>query len=145
MSQHNNTSNSICESWANPPAPTASLLKAIKSGPLAGKTPEEAKSKIASLRREDVSKATIFVGTGTCGLGAGAGKSLEAIKKYLSDKKIDAEIVEVGCIGLCSEEPIVDVQLPGKRRLSFKTVTEEKVVGVLDSVFVGKVSADMTL
>lgn len=145
MSQHNNTSNSICESWANSPAPTASLLKAIKSGPLAGKTPEEAKSKIASLRREDVSKATIFVGTGTCGLGAGAGKSLEAIKKYLSDKKIDAEIVEVGCIGLCSEEPIVDVQLPGKRRLSFKTVTEEKVVGVLDSVFVGKVSADMTL
>ena len=33
----------------------------------------------ASLRRDDVTTPALFVGTGTCGLGAGAGKTLAAV------------------------------------------------------------------
>ena len=35
----------------------------------------------AHLRRQNLAKPVIFIGTGTCGLGAGAGKTLEALKK----------------------------------------------------------------
>jgi len=38
--------------------------------------------KLALLRREDVSKPAIFIGTGTCGLGAGAGKTLAAVRAW---------------------------------------------------------------
>jgi len=55
------------------------------------------------------SQPVIYIGTGTCGLGAGAYETLEQIKKYLSEKKINAKIIEVGCIGLCSSEPLVDI------------------------------------
>ena len=96
---------------------------------------ENWQTKMTELRREHVLKPTIFIGTGTCGLGAGAGFTLEEIKKYLADKKIDADIVEVGCIGLCAVEPCVDVQLPGRTRLMFQTVTKDKVVSLLDAVF----------
>ena len=96
------------------------------------------KATMATLRREHVEKPTIFVGTGTCGLGAGAAFTLEAVKKYLADKKIDADVVEVGCIGLCALEPLVDVQLPGRTRLMFQTVTKDKVVDLLDGVFAGE-------
>jgi len=93
--------------------------------------------RIALLRRESVERPTIFIGTGTCGLGAGAGKTLAAMKKHLADKNIQADIVEVGCIGLCVMEPMVDVQLPGKTRVSFSKVTQANVADLLDSVLAG--------
>ncbi len=96
-------------------------------------------------RREELDKPLILIGTGTCGLGAGAGKTLKRIKNWLTQKNIDAEIVEVGCIGLCVEEPIVDIQLPGRTRLSFKTITEDKVEALLDAVFQEKPPVDRAI
>ncbi|MCO5264917.1 MAG: 4Fe-4S binding protein [Lentimicrobium sp.] len=86
------------------------------------------------LRRDTVVKPVIFVGAGTCGMIAGAGKTLNAIHNYLHEKNIDAEVVEVGCIGLCTHEPLVDVQLPGKRRISFSNITENRVESLLDEI-----------
>jgi NADH:ubiquinone oxidoreductase subunit F (NADH-binding)/NAD-dependent dihydropyrimidine dehydrogenase PreA subunit/(2Fe-2S) ferredoxin len=88
-------------------------------------------------RRDVIDKPAIFIGTGTCGLGAGAGKTLDVIKRYLAEKQIDADVVEVGCIGLCAVEPIMDVQLPGKTRVSFQEVTAEVAPAVLDAAFSG--------
>ncbi|HWQ09508.1 MAG TPA: NADH-ubiquinone oxidoreductase-F iron-sulfur binding region domain-containing protein, partial [Holophaga sp.] len=77
--------------------------------------------------------------------GAGADKTLAQIKAYCEAKKLDVDVTEVGCIGLCSEEPIVDVQLPGQARLSFGNVTSDKVDDLLADVFAGKVPAEMVL
>jgi len=100
---------------------------------------------MTALRREQVQKPVIYIGTGTCGLGAGAGFTLEEIKKYLADKKIDADIVEVGCVGLCAVEPCVDVQLPGRTRLMFQTVTKDKVAALLDGVFADEPPKELIL
>lgn len=89
---------------------------------------------LSRLRRDTVSKPAIFIGAGTCGMVAGADKTIKAVKDYLSEKQIDAEIIEVGCIGLCIHEPIMDVQLPGKRRISFSKVTGSKVEYILDHI-----------
>ncbi|NVO01670.1 MAG: NADH-quinone oxidoreductase subunit NuoF [Bacteroidetes bacterium] len=83
-------------------------------------------------------KTIIYIGAGTCGLGAGAGKTKVAVENYLSEKNIDAKIIEVGCIGYCTAEPIVDIELPEKNRISFSKVTSDKVDALLDSVFAGK-------
>jgi NADH:ubiquinone oxidoreductase subunit F (NADH-binding)/Pyruvate/2-oxoacid:ferredoxin oxidoreductase delta subunit len=92
----------------------------------------------AQSRREILTGPVIYVGTGTCGLGAGAAQTLEAVKQYIAENKIDAEIVEVGCVGLCAVEPIIDVQIPQKNRISFQLVTADKVKGILDAVFAGQ-------
>ncbi len=89
------------------------------------------------LRREAPTTPVIYVGTGTCGLGAGAGKTLAAVHAWLQSHGRRADVVEVGCIGLCVEEPLVDVQLPGRPRLSFAQVTEKKVAPLLEAVFTG--------
>ena len=102
-------------------------------------------AEMATLRRESVQKPAIFVGTGTCGLGAGAAFTLDAIKEYIAQNKIDADIVEVGCVGLCAVEPLVDVQLPGRTRLSFQTVTKDKVVALLDAVFAENPPKDLVM
>ena len=98
-------------------------------------TVENREKQLKVLRREDVSAPVIFIGTGTCGLGAGAGKTKLAAQEYLTRQGIDATIIDVGCIGLCSSEPILDIQLPGKKRISFEKVTADRVEGILDMIF----------
>ncbi|HBT76989.1 MAG TPA: NADH-quinone oxidoreductase subunit J/K [Planctomycetaceae bacterium] len=100
---------------------------------------------MVALRRENVQKPVVFIGTGTCGLGAGAAFTLEKIRQYLEKNAIDADIVEVGCIGLCVEEPLVDVQLPGRCRLMGKTITQDKVDEFLKAVFAGETPKGLTL
>jgi len=90
--------------------------------------------KLKVLRNENIVKPIIFVGAGTCGLGAGADKTLLAIKEYISVNKIDVDIIETGCIGLCSSEPLMDIQIPGKNRISFEKVTHDLVVPILSTV-----------
>lgn len=90
---------------------------------------------LARMRYDTVGRPIVYIGTGTCGKVAGADHTLDAIHKYIVEKNISAEVVEVGCIGLCSYEPIVDIQLPGKARISFHNITSELVEALLDDVF----------
>ena len=135
-----------CDACEGPSNEHADLIHFLSHGngngqDRSGFSPE----RLAQLRREVLTRPVIFVGAGTCGLGAGAGKSLDAVRKYLVDHKIEADITEVGCIGLCSAEPMLDVQLPERTRVSFQAVTEEKVPGLLDNVFSNNIPADMVL
>ena len=96
--------------------------------------PETAK-KLQVIKKEHNDKPVIFVGAGTCGLGAGAAETIKMAKNYLSEKNIEAQVIPVGCIGLCSSEPIMDVKLPGKKRLSFERVIGKDVTAILDGIF----------
>ncbi len=83
---------------------------------------------------ERVHKIMIYVGMATCSTIAGAGKTYAAIREYLDDHGIDATLVRGGCVGFCRMEPIVDIQLPGKARVSFGHVTSDKVQVLLDDM-----------
>jgi len=107
-------------------------------------SPAEA-AELRMLRSEDTKKPVIYVGAGTCGLGAGADKTIEKVREWLKKNNLDAGITEVGCIGLCSAEPIVDIQLPGKNRLSFKNITEDRAESVLEQVFNDEVSSEQVI
>jgi NADH:ubiquinone oxidoreductase subunit F (NADH-binding)/Pyruvate/2-oxoacid:ferredoxin oxidoreductase delta subunit/(2Fe-2S) ferredoxin len=95
----------------------------------------EVQEKLSVIDRTNTEKPLIYIGAGTCGLGAGAGETLKETQAYIKEHNIEAEIIEVGCIGLCSSEPLLDVQIPGYNRISFEKLTHDKVREVLDSVF----------
>ena len=126
------------ECWHAPERPCPDLVACLADGPRCHVS-EACAATIAARnrarRREAPVRPVIFVGTGTCGLGAGAGKTLAAVRAWLAAATTEADVIEVGCIGLCVEEPLVDVQLPGRPRLSFARVTEKKVVPLLNAVF----------
>lgn len=134
--------------WHEPQKPCHDFVDCLTQGPECHDNLEcnDAVNKnIAFQRYESITRPVIFLGAGTCGLGAGAAKTRDALVKYLSDNKLDAEIVEVGCIGLCALEPIVDIQLPGRTRVSFKKVTENKVNDLLNAFFGGEVPENMVI
>lgn len=97
------------------------------------------------LRNDENTRPVIFVGAGTCGLGAGAGETIKKAKVWLEAKNIEAEVIPVGCIGLCSSEPIMDIKLPGKKRISFEKVSRDKVETILDEVFAKQPSTSEVL
>ncbi len=96
---------------------------------------KEVDEKLSEIKKITNKKPVIFVGAGTCGLGAGAAKTIDAAKKFISEKNVEAEVIETGCIGLCSAEPILDIKLPGKNRISYQNVTADKVHAILDGTF----------
>ncbi|PKN59242.1 MAG: NADH-quinone oxidoreductase subunit F [Deltaproteobacteria bacterium HGW-Deltaproteobacteria-14] len=97
------------------------------------------------LRRENVTRPTFLIGAGTCGLGAGARDTRDAIYAFLYTHHLEADVVEVGCVGLCSAEPLVDIQLPGRTRLSFGPVRPGDVAELVDAVLWGTVPTDARL
>ncbi len=145
----NDTSSNAIFTWLPGPMQdrlAAAILKgSYKEGGAFSDHQQDLETYFSAMRREDVNRPVIFVGAGTCGLGAGAGYTLEAVKKYLTGKNIEADVREVGCVGLCSSEPIVDVQLPGKARLCFQEVTSDKVDSLLDATLSGTVPQENVL
>lgn len=100
---------------------------------------------LALIRHDTVDKPVVYIGSGTCGKVAGADDTFNAVSRYLEEKNLRAEIVQVGCIGICSYEPIVDIQLPGKARISFRNITSELVEPLLDDIFNSEVPYENVL
>ena len=96
---------------------------------------KEVEDKLAVFRRSKIKKPIIFLGLTSSSVVAGALETLKAIEEYRDESNANFSIVEVGSIGLCSSEPIMDVQLPGKCRVSFQNVTSDLVSHILDGVF----------
>jgi NADH:ubiquinone oxidoreductase subunit F (NADH-binding)/(2Fe-2S) ferredoxin len=120
------------------------LVQNILSNP--GKNLSKDKlEKLSYYKNEKNDIPVIFIGAGTCGLGAGADKTLFVIRDYLQKNSINAKIVETGCIGLCSSEPIVDIKLPGRNRISFENVTSDKIEPILQSVFNNNLNGESKL
>ncbi len=55
----------------------------------------------------------ILVGTATCGRAAGSMAVLEAIRREIEGLGDRVRLWEVGCMGLCSQEPLVVIIKPG--------------------------------
>lgn len=77
-------------------------------------------------------RAWIRVGTALCGKAAGGDSVIAAIKESLVKHDLEAQVSEVGCLGLCFAEPLVDVKLPGKPRVFYGNVTPEDVDAIIE-------------
>ncbi len=97
--------------------------------------PADVEKMMRLLRREKVRHPAVFVGTASSGMISGAGDTLEEIRRYLDERNIRADVVETGSTGYSSMEPVVEVQMPGKTRVAFRSVTAGKVSFVLDGIF----------
>jgi NADH:ubiquinone oxidoreductase subunit F (NADH-binding)/(2Fe-2S) ferredoxin len=73
----------------------------------------------------------IRIGTALCGKAAGCDDVIEAIEAALQQNGVAAQVSQVGCLGLCFAEPLVDVQLPGGPRVFYGNVTPETAAEIV--------------
>jgi NADH:ubiquinone oxidoreductase subunit F (NADH-binding)/Pyruvate/2-oxoacid:ferredoxin oxidoreductase delta subunit len=104
--------------------------------------PAGTEKRLQEIRRERTNKPVIFISSGTAGLIAGAGKTFQAAQAFIRDNEPGAEIVKVGCSGPANFEPFVCIQLPGKNKLFFRNITEDKVDTLLNGVFHNDINKD---
>jgi NADH:ubiquinone oxidoreductase subunit F (NADH-binding)/NAD-dependent dihydropyrimidine dehydrogenase PreA subunit/(2Fe-2S) ferredoxin len=85
---------------------------------------------------EKSGKLRILVGAATCGRSAGALNVLQSINDELAKRNIDAIVMQVGCIGLCYLEPLVDIIKPGHPRICYGGITPEIVPELIEDYLV---------
>ena len=93
-----------------------------------------AKSEWEALEHSE--KPRILVGAATCGRSAGALNVLQTINDELAKRSIDAIVIQVGCVGLCYLEPLVDIIKPGRPRICYGNITPEIVPELIEDYLI---------
>lgn len=81
----------------------------------------------------------VMVGAATCGIASGANEVIAAAEESIKLIGNGAVVTRTGCIGMCYEEPLLDILKPGWPRLTYSHVKPEQVAGILEAVKDGKV------
>lgn len=94
------------------------------------------KISMAKKKWEDLERSQmpiIYVGAASCGRAAGALDVLKGIDDFLAENKVSARVIQVGCIGPCYLEPLMDIKMPGQPRVSYNNVNDRTLPMILKS------------
>ncbi|HMK76237.1 MAG TPA: FAD-dependent oxidoreductase [Thermodesulfobacteriota bacterium] len=115
-------------------------------------TPEDlrtVKQKVAKEKelRRDGYMGRITVHMNTCGLASGAQSVMDRLLQEVSKcGRSDIAVNRSSCIGLCSREPLVTVELLGQEPVIYQRVDEQKARRIFEEhILAGKVQADLAL
>ena len=85
----------------------------------------------------------ITVHMGTCGIASGAQKIMDALTKEIKKRKQkDITIITSGCMGLCSKEPLITVEIFKQEPIIYQYMDKDKMLEVFEKhILEGKVLA----
>ena len=89
----------------------------------------------------------IIVGMGTCGIAAGGRKIMEAAMEEIAKRGLkDVSVETTGCIGMCQNEPLMDIVRPGEARVTYGNLKPEDVPRIIAEHLVnGRIVEDMVI
>lgn len=107
---------------------------------------KEKTAKETSLR-EGRAKIKIMVHMGTCGIAAGARDVMNALMDELAESdRDDIRVVASGCMGMCSSEPNVTVEIEEEEPIVYQKMDANKMRQVfMRHVLKGEVQTDFAL
>ena len=79
----------------------------------------------------------ITIGMATCGRAAGAEEILEALQEHIGQQNAKVNIMQAGCLGPCSLEPLVIVRKPGNPPVCYGSVTPDKMLKIFNNYLFG--------
>jgi NADH:ubiquinone oxidoreductase subunit F (NADH-binding) len=102
----------------------------------------ETEKVLKQVRRDKPDTPVIYVSSGTSSVIAGSDSTYSAIEAYISENSLNSSLIRVGCNGPANFEPLLCIHLPGKNKLFFRNITEEKVEPLLNGVFHNDINED---
>ena len=83
-------------------------------------------------RKEADNDIRIVVGMATCGIAAGARPVMLAFMDEIKKRNLgNVTVSQTGCIGMCRLEPMVDVIVPGKDKVTYVNMNADMVPRVV--------------
>ncbi len=97
--------------------------------------------------REGGATVKITVHLGTCGIAAGGREVMDALLQEMAETdRQDIRVITSGCMGMCSSEPNVTVELQGKEPVIYQFMDAKKMRQVFKRhVLLGEVQTDFAL
>jgi NADP-reducing hydrogenase subunit HndB len=78
--------------------------------------------------RDGVNRAKITVHMGTCGIASGAREVMDTLMREIEEAGVtDVIVTTSGCMGLCSREPLVTVEIIGKEPIKYELMNPNKI------------------
>jgi NADP-reducing hydrogenase subunit HndB len=78
--------------------------------------------------REGDRRAKVTVHMGTCGIASGARDVLNSLMNEIAEAGVnDVVVTTSGCMGLCSREPLVTVEILGKEPIKYELMNANKM------------------
>ena len=96
-----------------------------------------AKADAVWARAAEPQRTLIKVGVATCSRVVGAEETLEALRRAVAARGLEADVMVTGCLGLCYAEPLVEVRRPGTPAVLYQRATADKVAALLDESVAG--------
>ncbi|HET57617.1 MAG TPA: (2Fe-2S) ferredoxin domain-containing protein [Deltaproteobacteria bacterium] len=73
-------------------------------------------------------RVRVTVHMGTCGIAAGAREVMTTLMKEIEEAQVsDVVVTTSGCMGLCSREPEITVEIVGEEPIVYEYVNENKM------------------
>jgi NADP-reducing hydrogenase subunit HndB len=98
--------------------------------------------------RQGAGRVRINVHMGTCGIAAGAREIMTTVMKEVEQRDLhDVIVTNSGCAGLCSQEPMMTIEVLGEPApVKYVLLTPDKVKKVIDAhVLNGRILTDYAL
>ena len=71
------------------------------------------------------------IGMASCGIAAGAKEVYDKAHEIFDEQNV--LVARTGCLGLCEEEPLVDIQAPGKPRIVYRRVSQDNIAELVEA------------
>lgn len=103
---------------------------------------EELQQLLDGICRERNDIPVISVSCNSGSMISGAGSTYQAVASYLDDYDAKAELLRGGWFGASNFDPVLTLKMPGRHRLFFRNISEEKVEPLLNSVLHNEIPRD---
>lgn len=78
--------------------------------------------------REGFKRVKVTVHMGTCGIASGAKEVMDQLMGEIEEAAVsDVMVTTSGCMGLCSREPLVTVEIIGQEPIKYEYVNPNKM------------------
>lgn len=68
----------------------------------------------------------VIVAMGTCGIAAGARDTMKSVLNYIETNNLSGvTVTQTGCIGMCEQEPIMQIILGDQPKVTYGKVNKE--------------------
>jgi len=88
-------------------------------------------------------RTVLAVGMATCGIAAGARKTMMTLVDEIAQRKLEnVSVIATGCLGFCYAEPIVEVRAPGREAIRYADVDEARAREIIAKHIVAGILVD---
>lgn len=90
---------------------------------------------VRAVSDEGITQGEIRIGLGSCCIASGSSDVKEELEKTLAENKIHVNVKQVGCVGICNQVPMMEIQKNGEESTIYTKINSSEVGEIIEKHF----------